>query len=603
MPSFGRKIQTKSYKNKEHLNNQLVHATMLIDKKRIRWLLKNGADPNKPNYRGIQPLGSAVEAGHTDIVKVLLNYEADPNKLDFRGNAPLGYAVQNVDMEIVRMLLNKGADPNKSDHLGNVPLVYAAPDGDKEIVELLLNKGADPNISARDGTLPLGSAIAKGYTDIVRVLLNYGADPNIPDSRGNVPLLYAVAEGLTDIVRLLLNKEADPNKPDSRGNPPLLFAAQNGAKEIVELLLNKGADLNKLNSDGNPPLVYAIIKGQGEIIKLLCNRGADKTAYFKMLRRGSDVAHGNVSKSFTDLYNYNLVPTPPCYTQFTRMFIQRRHPICWVMTVLNVIILSPKIRDIFTYNILKLADFTCTEADIQQCAISVSNSPKFIKPLVCLLQYGIIGVSENGNYRKDTRSDTDRISTIAKLGTAVIKNTLRKNPIKSLFSDRLAKEIGFVPVEVFKILRAYTGQHGYRVSRWFIGTLKQLVATAPQEYDIIMIQCDTHGATFKTAAVALSNYCLNGRCNRKSYHKPPNTLLQNKYSIQGAILWHPILAHFSTGFVCKEEYYMYDTIHPYHHVSHLNWFNKCVVDDCNVHIAIYTPVTSLTGRQNRETSN
>ena len=71
---------------------------------------------------------------------------------DENGFTPLMAAVQYGHVDLARELLNRGADPNKRDADGQTSLHHAET---AACLRLLLDRGADPLIKSRDGTLPV----------------------------------------------------------------------------------------------------------------------------------------------------------------------------------------------------------------------------------------------------------------------------------------------------------------------------------------------------------------------------------------------------------------------------------------------------------------
>jgi ankyrin repeat protein len=105
---------------------------------RARSLLKEGIDVNArcSDLWGLTPLTLASWAGHTAVVKLLLDAGADPNRESHNGRTPL-MRVANAD--ICRMLLEAGADARAVDDGGHTVLMYPS---DAECCRLLLESGA-----------------------------------------------------------------------------------------------------------------------------------------------------------------------------------------------------------------------------------------------------------------------------------------------------------------------------------------------------------------------------------------------------------------------------------------------------------------------------
>ncbi|HEX3356699.1 MAG TPA: ankyrin repeat domain-containing protein, partial [Tepidisphaeraceae bacterium] len=123
-------------------------ATMLINR---------GADVNSDDAS--TPLFDAAEAGHDDIVKLLLSKDA---KVDYRvaGNTPLLRAASEDHPNCVETLLAAGADINAADNDGNTSLHYSANMGYDAVVSILLAHHANINYKNKNNQTPLQFLIA-----------------------------------------------------------------------------------------------------------------------------------------------------------------------------------------------------------------------------------------------------------------------------------------------------------------------------------------------------------------------------------------------------------------------------------------------------------
>jgi ankyrin repeat protein len=105
-------------------------------------------------FRTIQPIEEAFHRAlinnNTKKVRQLLTQNADPNKPDKFGHTPLQ---STSDPEIAHLLIQAGAAPNKPNQWSDTPLHCAmclfSPN--KEYVKVLLLAGANPNIPNRSG--------------------------------------------------------------------------------------------------------------------------------------------------------------------------------------------------------------------------------------------------------------------------------------------------------------------------------------------------------------------------------------------------------------------------------------------------------------------
>ncbi len=167
---------------------------------------------------------------------------------------PIHYAVESGHLEIVRLLLEAGADPNlrmasiKTAMYGDfkcklviheTPLFVAVMDNHHDIVKLLLDFGADPNLVSKNNSTPLHAACFNGNLEIVKLLLgcHSKADIKSQNELGFSALHYAAGEGHIEVVRFLLEMEPDLLLiPDKMGLSAAHLAEEKNQKEVVNFL-------------------------------------------------------------------------------------------------------------------------------------------------------------------------------------------------------------------------------------------------------------------------------------------------------------------------------------------------------------------------------
>jgi len=104
-------------------NQQLLDATSTNDQNEILQALKNGADINVSDQKGVTALIYAATEGHTNIVQLLLENGAKVNAANENGNTALMQAAHNGHTNIVQLLLEKGANVNAQENNGNTALM------------------------------------------------------------------------------------------------------------------------------------------------------------------------------------------------------------------------------------------------------------------------------------------------------------------------------------------------------------------------------------------------------------------------------------------------------------------------------------------------
>jgi len=144
---------TAHIKNPKTKKIEKLESTILIETIKnhqdeiIKYLVKNGADINKGNAKGVTPLMFAIMyyPQKMDIVEFLLNHQASYKNKDKSGNTPLTGAVGAGRLEAVKILLKHGADVNSTNGKGFTPLMLAVASNNANMFKLLLEKGADMN--------------------------------------------------------------------------------------------------------------------------------------------------------------------------------------------------------------------------------------------------------------------------------------------------------------------------------------------------------------------------------------------------------------------------------------------------------------------------
>ncbi|KAK8044020.1 hypothetical protein PG993_004044 [Apiospora rasikravindrae] len=252
-----------------------------------RFLLEAGADPNV-----VGPGGTALVYGtitqSLDICKLLVEKGASVNDTKNTTWSPLGRALWGVGLvqrlETVKFLVEKGANVNSSEPNGNSPLMFACHMSDPEkfaIVDLLLEHGADINHEDEDGFRAMHIADAWSDVAVLRRLLSVeGLELNCPKTDIWSPLKMAIRSASTEVVRMLLDKGAEANVHHESQEPPIMVAVRNDKLDVAQLLIERGANIGALDEELDDtrwyPLEYAVCEGKDEFIRFLCDNGADK---------------------------------------------------------------------------------------------------------------------------------------------------------------------------------------------------------------------------------------------------------------------------------------------------------------------------------------
>ena len=167
----GADIEAEDYS----LSERPVHAAAQAGSVNLMTiLLKKGANLEAINVRNETPLAIAISQEHVEVVKILLDYNSPINTLDSLGLSPIsraaltgneqimGLLIQsnaNINLgeplhsasegghvEVVKLLLRNNADPNRLDKLQRTPYILAKENNETEVMKILISNGADTTI-------------------------------------------------------------------------------------------------------------------------------------------------------------------------------------------------------------------------------------------------------------------------------------------------------------------------------------------------------------------------------------------------------------------------------------------------------------------------
>ena len=263
---------------------------------------------------GYTPLHYAVQGGHVEVARRLIDRGADVHQVDRGGQSALGLAIWRSDVEMMTLLTEAGArvtprefgmavvhstpqavaflleheaDPNaipkpssrKSGRPLLPPVILATQRGDPAVLELLIEAGADVSAKDQNGWSSLrwakrsrSSRQPQDMKRIIHLLERAGAEDG-PGERAAM-LFDAVLKKDAGRVRQALRAGADANARDDRGVPPLIYAGAHGQTEIVTALIEAGADVNASPEHDTTPLISAITGGSIEAVRKLLEAGA-----------------------------------------------------------------------------------------------------------------------------------------------------------------------------------------------------------------------------------------------------------------------------------------------------------------------------------------
>lgn len=281
------------------MNNEELDECLLDDAKygfgsHMRFLLKNGANPNVTDKDGNTPAHIAAKNGHFFILADLEEYNADFSIKNNDGKTPGDLAtrkateffnnkirydnlsgqrlldrllldvIQHSNEElsigsldewlqtIIEEALSIGANPNCKDEItGDTPAHLAAKDGNFEALCLLSRCGASFLETNKEGKTPIDLIV-----DYLKQKEKFKGKPCIFNKQKSLDsiLEYAIWNKLGWIENLALKAGANPNvNLDSKGYTPAHVASEISFLEGLEILDSYGADFSLKNEQGLTP--------------------------------------------------------------------------------------------------------------------------------------------------------------------------------------------------------------------------------------------------------------------------------------------------------------------------------------------------------------
>jgi len=182
----------------------------------VKMLIKAGADHRVPDRVSKWTVAHvAASMGSVPILKMLMQVKADMNAIDDLGESVLHSAIRAGQTNVVKMLIdNKTSNMSASNRENQTPLHILAIGGKDSATEVLsiLFPMVKGNLDPQDayGKTPLHYAFRNGSSKLAKALVANGAQPAIADNDGNSIFNMKSAADDKLLYRLLASIPAPP---------------------------------------------------------------------------------------------------------------------------------------------------------------------------------------------------------------------------------------------------------------------------------------------------------------------------------------------------------------------------------------------------------
>lgn len=268
----------------------------------VQLLLEHDADVDAVTSNGERAFHIAASLGNVEVMRRLLAARAKDYRLchvNRDGRNVLTLAVQKGHTDIIKMLLETGIYPKKIQSTQENMLVMAAKhlQNGKDMTLLFLAGGWNVNVrvEATIACTALHAAALAGNAPVVKLLLDVGAEHCVRNSQGKQPLHLAVERGDVDVVKMLLSKGADIDARDKQNVSPLLLIVNRKDTKMLEIVLEShpGVDIGSKQLPTERTVLQECCSNP-EATKLLLERSANA-----MTRSNSNVVHAGFQTDCT----------------------------------------------------------------------------------------------------------------------------------------------------------------------------------------------------------------------------------------------------------------------------------------------------------------
>lgn len=205
------------------------------------WFAENEiCDVNHWNVYGRTAINDAIEAGDTDILKILFEHGATLKKGPYIFD-PVVQTVSLGDIEAAQYLKSLGVNYGSYKDSGYNLMHVAALEQQKDIIPFLIQSGCEIDAVEPTGLTPLFISVAQDDSDTIRALLANGASIERRNSSGQTPIFYAIETSSNSALQTLIQNKGNIEAKDNNGRSPFVFAYEIDNIIATEKLIDAGA--------------------------------------------------------------------------------------------------------------------------------------------------------------------------------------------------------------------------------------------------------------------------------------------------------------------------------------------------------------------------
>lgn len=286
------------------------------ERRTIDLLVAAGVDVNRraEQFDSATPLMTALDTGHHEAARALLDHGADAKALNKHGRSALDSAFNQAPLpvDVFERIIKALGEPNPTTAIYTpsgrkpVPILgqaisYAANTNYeaapiREAVKILLANGATFPGVKDDDSQRLLQAAARGDLQGIQAAIANGASIDATETSGWTALSISVSLGYDACTDWLLQSGAEVEAKGGRSAVDL--AIQSARPDIVEKLLTKGAKFTSLDQS----LFYAAEQNNERLVNILIGLGANPSSTGGTSVQGPDGKVRRITESFPLYY-------------------------------------------------------------------------------------------------------------------------------------------------------------------------------------------------------------------------------------------------------------------------------------------------------------